>query len=403
MQNTQPGQSAPDQANLPAASEQTELKIEEQPRIEDALPVQETEEAPQEGRKPNRHDNQMAAIVARRHERLERERAEAKAQGFQDQEPLEAPAPEVAPAPVAASTPRPGSPSPALESAGAAASSSPNIRRHRVTVRGQEYELADDEIRRAAELGIESEARMNHAQAMMQEAQRIASQHTQGAGQSPPAAPPPPEPQQPPENRDALLGLAKELLYGDEERVANALGNVMQMRSQAPPAPQMDPNALANDVYRRIDQRLGVQNSLTAFAQRYPHIVQDPMLSLVTANYVQALRDHHRNTQNPVSEFDLYCQGAEMTNRAVDQLVEQRLVARNQQPAPQMGHNGGPPLNQSLPMQNGNRLTIKRNMPQAPSAAAAQSAPQDRPEPSPRDVVNWMRRTRGQPELPPLH
>jgi hypothetical protein len=413
---------SPDRATLPASAptapqpgEQTELRIEQPVRLDDAEPVEtpQQEETPPEVRPPGRHDTQMDGIVARRRERLARELEEARAQGFPS-DPQEAgaptgpvpPVPGTAPAVEAAPTPiSPEATSPPSAGEGAA---SPQIRRHRVMVRGQQFELADDEIRRAAELGIESEARLRHAEQMMQQAQQLAAQAAQmqqpqpqydpRAGQSPPAAAPPQ--QQPPQNDAVLQTLAKELLYGDEDRVAAALGQVMNYRQQqAQPAPQLDPNVLAQEVYNRIDQRFTVENALQQFARTYPDIVGDPSKSLLCANYVIALREHYRQIQTPRSEWDLYVEGAERTRQDINNWVGQSQPQQPQQRPAQQPSNPSPNLN----MQNGNRLTIKRNMPQAPSAAAAQAAPQERPAPSNRDIINQMRVARGQPPLPPIH
>ncbi len=397
---TAPAEPAAAEPLLPAADpaapapEVTELRATEQARLDDAATIADPDappETPPAERRPNRHDEQMAGIVAKRREKIAAERAEGAAQGFPDQEPIPQQEPGAPAPPVQEPPPDPAAaqPDPASAAAAPAAAPAAPVRTHKILVRGNEILMSDDDMRRAAELGVESEARIRHANATLEEARRIAGSPPQpipGAGPSSPAAPPQPQTREPSEtDRNAALELARELLYGDEGKVVDAL---LQWRqpSQQPTQPA-DPEALARDVYSRVDARLGLQHALQTFGSEYPEIINDPDLATLGANYVQQLRAHYAQTQTPRTELDLFREAGDAVRQAVTRWSGGGAPAPDPTPAP-------PPAAQAA---GPSRITIKRSMPQAPAAAAAQQM-----APAPRqktgtDIVNEMRRARGQP------
>ncbi len=394
---TAPASPAAAEPLLPAAdapaSDTTEIRVDAPASLDDAAPVGEaehTDEPPPAERRPNRHDQAMVEIVARRRERLDAERAEGKAQGMADQEPLAAAPAAGAPAlPVEARPAAPSLAQPAAADGAPAPTAEPAapVRTHKILVRGNEILMSDDDMRRAAELGVESEARIRHANAVLEEARRVAASGQApipSAGPSPPAAPQPRSPAEPSDaDRDAMRELARELLYGDEEKVVDAL-----MRTRQPATPQgqpVDPDAMSREVYSRIESRLGLQNALQTFGSEYTEIVNDSDLATLAANYVQQLRAHYAQTQTPRTELDLFREAGNATRQAV-QRWSGGAPLTDPNPAPQPQPAAGP-----------SRNTVKRNMPQAPAAAAAQQV-----TPAPRqktgtDIVNEMRRARGQP------
>lgn len=365
-----------------AAPDVTELRVTEQVSLDDAPPTVTPEpaaETPPPARRPNRHTEQMAEIVARRKERLAAERAEGHAQGFPDQQPLAEPSiAEAAPPLRAAAEPK------APESDAQAPPQVPAgpVRTHKILVRGNEIVMSDDDMRRAAELGVESEVRMRQANTALAEARRMAAASRQpipSAGPSPPAATPQPA-AEPPDNRDAMRELARELLYGDEEKVVDALSRTIR---PAPAQPSIDPAALANEAYARLEGRLNLQNALQTFGSEYPEIINDPDLATLGANYVQQLRSHYNQTGTRRTELDLFREAGSLVRQSVQRWRGDLPIA-NPNPAPPAS---------AVP----SRVTIKRSMPQAPAASAAQQATPAPREKTGTDIVNEMRRARGQP------
>lgn len=381
-------------ADPATGTDATELRPTEEARLDDAAPIApadtDADETPPAARRPNRHDEQMREIVQRRNEKLAAERAEAAAQGFADQEPLAA----IAPAPTAAPVERPAAappPEPAAppSPAGPDAPSAPvaPLRTHKILVRGNEIVMTDDDMRRAAELGVESELRIRQANATLEEARRIAASGHQpipSAGPSPPAAPLQAQTSEPSgRDRAALLELVREIQYGDEEKAADAFERLTGHQPQAQPA---DPDAMAREVYARVESRLGLQNALQTFGSEYAEIVNDPDLATLAANYVQQLRGHYAQTGTPRTELDLFREAGNATRQAM-----QRWSGSAPQPTPDPA-----PASPTPQPAGGNRLTVKRNMPQAPAAAAQQVTPPPRQKTG-SDIVNEMRRARGQP------
>lgn len=399
---TAPAEPAADTPALPAADaaavqpDDHNFRAADSVSLDDAAPAGDTapEETPPAERRPTRHDEQMAAIVLRRRERIEAERAEGRAQGIADdrEPPAVAAAAPGAPAPAVDARGAPAAPEqpsqPSAAPAPAPAAGAP-VRTHKILVRGNEIVMSDDDMRRAAELGVESEARIRHANAVLDEARRVAAASGQpipGAGPSPPAAPPQAPAQAPPEDdRDAMRELARELLYGDEEKVVDALQRVV---NRQPAQPGFDPEAMAREVYARLDSRFSLQTALQTFGSEYPEVVNDPDLATLTANNVQQLRAHYAQTATPRTELDLFREAGDATRKAV-----QRWSGGAPAPQPDPHRAPVPPA----PQPGQSRITVKRNMPQAPAAAAAQPTPSAPSQKTGTDIVNWMRRARGQP------
>lgn len=389
---TAPAEPAAAEPLLPAADapapDPTEPRVDPPAPLDDApVPVglgTEPEETPPAERPLSRHDAQMAAIVEHRRQRLDAERAEGRAQGMADQEPVGAAGAPVDAqiVPAAPEAPDPASPAPAPSNEPAAP-----VRTHKILVRGNEIMMSDDDMRRAAELGVESEARIRHADQVLQEARRLAAASGQpipSAGPSPPAAPPQAQPQAPSDSdRDAMRELARELLYGDEEKVVDALHRVVTRQ----PAQPVDPEAVARDVYARVNSSLGVRSDLQTFGSEYPEIVNDPRLATLTADHVQQLRKHYETTGSPRAELALFREAGDATRQFVAEMrAGDRLAPPTPDPNPAPAPQPGP-----------SRITVKRNTPQAPAAAAAPQTPTAPREKTAHELVNDMRRQRGQP------
>ena len=325
----------------------------------------------------------MQAILAARRAQIEAERAAGdRAAGvLPDPTPVAADRVDTLPAPREPEPPPPASPPPPPPPEQRVAPEAPRV--HRIVVRGQQIDISEQDMVRAAQHAVEQEA-------LRREAALLAQQQP----------PPPPPPQQPVLDRSRLVEHVKALQYGDEETAAEALSQLsMEIARQVAPAPapppqQVDPNWIADQVYQRVNNVQTLQSALDRFQADYQDIVSDQEATELAA--IKA--DKLRNEYNQRGEF-----------RTVEQIMREAAdsvratKARWGGPASGTAPTANPPA-QPAPAPalaaNGGRVAIKRATPQAP---AASSAPQPADTPTLRSgvtgaqTVEWMRRTRGQP------
>lgn len=357
----------------------------EQPILEEAAPIMEgaAGPAPEPVERPiSAREQMMAEIVAKRNAILESEVAEGRAQGGEPEpEPAAPPQDALNPpaAPRAAAEP---SPAPAA----AAADATP--RTYKITVRGQQIELPEGDLIRAAEAGVHSQAALFEAQRYHEEALRLRAPNTDPSARPSPPAATAPNPQAPPPGltEDESLEIARALQYGDEKEVADAVRRMTAQRQASQPA--IDPAAIARDVHERVGSQLRLETDLRTFASEYSDIVQDAPLTTLAAQYVQQLRAHYNQVQTPVDELTLFRQAGEMVRGDV-----QRWAGGTRQPEPAPA----PQPTTTAPSGESARTIIKRSTPNAPAAAGAIHTTPAQRAMTPKDVVNWMRQKRGQP------
>lgn len=344
----------------------------------------------------SRHAAQMAEIVAARHREIDRENEYARSigMGAPDQpasaepsasqpvvEPQDGPIASVAPQAAPEPSATPASPD-------APATTVPG-RVHKITVNGREIEMPEADALRFAEQAVFAQAHLQEARRLYDEAQRLrgsAPQPDPSARPSPPAASAPASQPAPSLDRNALLEFARTVLYGDEEKVADATDRLIR---QVQPAPQsVDPNAIVQDVTGRVNAQLQLRQDLTTFADEYSDLVKDDDLAGMAGQRAQALRAHYHQTGSPKPELEIM---REAGNWVRDKLQTWRGGATpTSEPQPAS-------VLQPVPTGDSPRTVIKRATPNAPAAAGAvpmQSAPR---QPTPTDIVNQMRRARGQP------
>ncbi len=345
-------------------------------------------------RKLSRRDQQMADIVAARQRRIEQEQEYARQAGLgAEPEPEPAAAGQDAPEPPVAIPAAPQAspqPAPAAAPASPAPSAEPP-RTVKITVRGRELDITEAEARRAAEIGVEAEARFRQAEQLYQEALRLRAPTDSSAGHSSPPAATPATPQAPPPGlaEDEALEIARAIQYGDEKEVADAVRRITAQRQAAQPA--IDPAAIAREVHERVGTQLRLEQDLHTFSTEYSDIVQDAPLTVIAAQYVQQLRNHYIQTQTPVAELDLFRQAGQLVREDV-----RRWAGGAAQPDPQPAT----PAPQPAPAASSGdsaRTIIKRNTPSAPAAAGAIASPSAPRPKTGTDIVNDFRRARGQP------
>jgi hypothetical protein len=369
--------------------------------LEEAPPLAEPAAAPPE-RQLSRHEQQMREIAVRRREAIDAELAEARKLGMESP-PLGAETPDPLPpsqepqepqaTPTAAPDLPPGAAPPPGDEPPPAA---PTVRTHRILVNGRQIEMPEADLYRAAERGVYADASVRHANQILEEARRVAAASGQpipGGGPSPASAVPTAQSEPSGLDPDAARELARELLYGDEEKVAEALQRIAQPRQ--PAAPAIDPNRIAEDVINRVNGTRTLENALETFGREYQDIVADVDLTTLTAQYVQAYRQQYAQTGTPRTELDLFREAGNAVRGTVDRI----------RGGTQAQSNGGQPTPAPQPAampaaNNGARIAIKRATPQAPAAASAPqepATPQLRSGMTPSETVAWMKRTRGQP------
>lgn len=398
--NQPPGEQTPEPVVAPA--DQTEIRPTENVTLEEAAPIEPPAAEPRQ-RQRSRRDEQMDAIVVARRAAIDAELAESVRQGLQAPPQLDA---EPAPTPTEPQEPLPGSPAaPAAPSPSAAplqpgvepaAPAAPTVRTHRILVNGRQIEMPEQDLYRAAERGVYAEARVQHANATLEEARRLAAASGQtipGEGRPLPApAAPTATPAPSGLDSDAARELARELLYGDEEKVAEAVQRLVQARQPAQAAP-IDPRQIEEAVWNRLNGTRTLETALETFGREYQDIVADVDLTTLTAQYVQGYRNHYAQTGTQRSELELFREAGDAVR---DRLNGWRGVAPAQP-------NGGQPTPATTPqpaVAPGARIAIKRATPQAPAAASAPQEPATPPLRSgmtPSETVAWMKRTRGQP------
>jgi hypothetical protein len=344
------------------------------------------------------HSRGMAAILARRREQIAREQEYGdRMMGTPESTPVPVetapPAPRTEPEPPR--QPRSEPPQRQVEPAARQAAPAPEPppppqppqpRLHRIVVRGQPIDLNDQDVLRAAQFAIEQEANRREQEYLRQQ-----------------QPPPPPEPQF---DRARLIEHVKALQYGDEEAAAEALAQLgTEISRTVRPAPsqpvqQIDPAVIADQVYHRVSNVQSLESALVRFQNDYADIVSDPQATKLAALEAEELRTAYAQQGINANVEQIMREAADRVRATIGRwrggsAAPTPLPITPAPPAP-ANANG---LTSALAA-NGNRVAVKRSIPQVPAAA---SAPQPADTPNVKsgvtgsEVVNWMRRTRGQP------
>lgn len=361
-----------------------EFRPTEEMRLEDAAPAPEdvppapTDDGPAPSSQTP-HAKGMEAIVARRREQIEREKGESERVGLQQ--------PDIAPTPLEAAPPAPppeDTPAPPPPPLPPVADLVPAARVHRIVVRGQQIEMSEEDMVRAAGMAIESEAARREAQ------QRPAPQ---------PAPAPPPAPPAP-IDRAVALEYAKAIQYGDEDAAADALAKMAEeiTRRVTPQAPAVSADEIANQVYARVNSVNTMEGALQRFATNFDDIVSDTDATTLAAIKADQLRQQYQNAGIPRTIDEIMTEAGNAVRATRTRWTGTPAPATDPQtptpPAP-------PAPTAPAPAANGARVAIKRATPQAPAASAATPPTEQGPRltsgATGSQTVAWLRQTRGQP------
>lgn len=224
-----------------------------------------------------------------------------------------------------------------------------------------------------------------------EQAAYFASMGVMAARQQTPTQQPQPEPQPQathPASFDSekARNLVKALNYGDEETALRAIQDFTQAVAPAGP----DPAAIRQQAVQEALAQIRLETNLQAVGGEYPQIFADRVLSHTAALELQQIRSDPRSAQ-----FDDLTLMREACRRVTARFnppasASQPVAAVSTQPA-----------SQAAPAVSA-RLERKRAAPSAPTVADRRlGADDDAPAvPTNRDVVNQIRKARGQSPLP---
>lgn len=302
--------------------------------------------------------------------------------------PPEPPAPAEPPPAAPAAPAEPEAPPPVEPPAAAAA-------KHKLTINGQDIALTDDELVSLARTGI------------------IASQQNfqRQAAPGAPAVSPPPAPSTPAEGtappRDiiddaAARELARRIAYGSDEDQANAVKDLARRtvssfegRQQTPPLEK-----LVFAAKEQAKAEIRFEQNLEVIGNEYPDIFKDSDLTLLAAKRVGELRQKQATLaqaamaegRQPSLKPDIA-----LYREACSEVKSRYLAAPSQSVA-----TASPPV-QAAPapvVATTERLERKRAAPKPPAAANATATMPELPRPpSGSDIVEMMRKARGQPSM----
>lgn len=355
----------------------TELHVPETMHIE--TPVEETPppaDATPEAPRLSPRDQMMMQIAQRRQEKMAEELALAEtyaadareAAGVQESEP------EPEPEPVVAAPDSPPEPQ------------KPATRTWRAPD-GNEWTLTDDQFEELARWGyLARQAQSAPAAAPASAPAAPPAPATQGAapaGKASPADLIDPE---------AVKGVVRRLNYGNEDEAADALrsfvADVITKTRQA--APQIDPQQLATAATSRAIQALEARSNLETIGKEYPDLFANNTLSQLAGLKVQELRHQDLLLGRMRSDLDLF-------REACNTVVKDTNLRPATQPQPN-AQAANPTAFQAASAQQ--REDRKRAAPRPPAAVSrAAPAPAERKPMSGSQIVEAMRKARGQPSL----
>lgn len=365
-------------------AETTNLEVPEHMRL-DAPPAEEVETPPAEGDKaPDPRADIMARIVEKRQAQVAKELEQTEPEA-QEAAPEPSPSePETPPAPAAGTEAQAQSP----ESASAPAQKIPLI------VDGNRLEVTPDELVQLAQKGLSANQRWEEAARMRREAQELLSR--------PPTPQAQPVQQQPATDEIVPETLARDvarrLNYGSEDEQIKAIRDLVadvQSKTQGR-AQGLNPTDLVNTAVTNALAAVDFRSTLAALGQEFPKVFEDTDLSetagrrVFKAKQEQSLRMQQGLPVEMKSDYELM--------RDACKFVQDRYILPPG--TPQARANGQTQPAQAAPKvdQMTDRVERKRAAPKPPAAAnRVASGPPERPEPTPKDVVAWMRQKRHQP------
>lgn len=252
-----------------------------------------------------------------------------------------------------------------------------------IKVDGREIQVTDEDLIRLAQTGLSSQQRYQEAARMRQEAEAM----MRGMQQQP--APPQQQAvqQQVAQQQEQMLdaetakAIARRISYGSEDEQAQAILELSQRlaqpsRPQGPSPEEIAQYAIQQAVPQAI-ARIQFDNNIQTIGQEFADIFNDRGLSLLTADLVNQKRAIDAQLQRQRPDMELYREaGAEIRARYITPLQAT--------PGPQVPTD---------------KVERKREAPKplVPTSRVAKLS--ETREPSPADIVEAMRKARGQPSL----
>lgn len=271
--------------------------------------------------------------------------------------------------------------------------------RKKLIVNGQERELSEDDIIKAAQMGLASQQTWQEAAEMKRQAlvmMGMAQTNTQPA----PAAPASQNSGQsksagvPLIDEDRLKKFDQSLNYGSEEERLNALRDLVGdivTKANGQPAQGLTQQELVAAATHNALVEFQRQNNLNVVASEFSDVFQDHILSNAAGNLTQQLRQHYATIGQPKADLELMREAlgtvrTKYLKPSAPAIVE---TTQSQNPPVQAASN-------VLPMKE--KLERKRAAPQPPAAASKVASEQSAPQaPTGSQIVNQMRKARHQP------
>lgn len=337
-------------------SESTEFEVATSPDINAT-----EDEAP---RTPTARDEIMANIAARRVEQMERENAQA---AIYDREATEAglnfptddPEPTEQPAPRELSPPVPSreaSPPPASVAG-------PQV--HTITdYDGRQFQVTQDQMTELARLGMVANVALH-------------SQPREAPAPAHPVAPP-----QPMFDAERIRDTVRQIQYGGEDAAAEALtGLVTHLMGTVPQ--QVDPRAIVSQAVAETQARVRLEHDNAVIRQEYADLFEHPLRAAAANQAVGFIRQRNQALGRQQAEIDIYREAGNEVRNAFG-LAPPAPVA---DPQPQ-------------PTTRADVLERKRNAPRpTPSVGLRAPAPAAPRAPTGSDIVEQMRKARGQSSM----
>jgi hypothetical protein len=342
----------------------------------------------------DRRADMMKEIYANREAQLERENAEARRQnGVPDPEPVEeietAPVVEAKPAKVEAQPKTEQEPEPKVEPV-----------KRKIKVNGGEMELSEDELVRAAQLGLASEQKFNQAardkaeaQALLRQAQQLQQNSGVPQGATRATEQPVDRPSTHPMDENEIKALAHKIQYGDAEATADAIRRLAEIGAATGRAPQ-GPTPEQVAAYA-AEQALGAvrrESALNEFGSEYKDILADRYLTYLAAQNVQQLRQHYATVGVQATESQLYAEAGKMVREWKSGIAPQSSEPQ----APATAE-----VKRTTVAPTGDRVERKRaaalQQPTAVAGAKTTMENPERPALTGSQIVQSMRKARHQP------
>lgn len=243
----------------------------------------------------------------------------------------------------------------------------------RYIINGQSVDLTEQEIANIATRGVQS------AQALQAQQQMLYQQPQQQQVQTPPQQ----QPALAPDN-ERLKDIARKITYGNEEDSVKALQDfaehtIRTVQRAAGPTPEQIAQFAAGQAVAQVN----FQTNLDTIAREYPDVFEKRASTLVAADYVNSLRNKYAQLGMPKPDIELYREACNYTRVDFGKApVENTTQSDTSKP--------------TVVQVTTQKVERKRAAPQPPASVSRVLSPQAERAKTGSDIVNAMRKQRGQ-------